>query len=898
MSVSSRNLTLRGLVVVAGAILVVAIVAIGLTIWALRVDAAASAARDTGNLSTVLAEQSARTVQAVDIVLADLKERIAAMGISTPDDFRNQTGTKDFFNTLTDRLGRLPQAASVGVLDDKGILWATTRNWPRQNLDLSDREFFFEHQRSNQPRLYVSTPTQNRVNRAWTVQFSRRIDGPSGEFIGVIFVGVDTAYFKEIFGTIETLHNQKITLARSDGVIITEHPGPDSIGGLKIPSDSPWHRLVAQGGGHFHTEDSPEDQARLMAVRPLQSYPLVVSVGVTEESAYATWRRRTTFIAIGTLLIAVCTAFLVRALLSQFHALLASERSRAEGNLRVAEKTAQLERANIQIDAALNNITQGVCMFDEHSRIVVFNHQYLEMYGLSHDIVKPGCTLLELIAHRKEVGLLNGDPQAYCEGIIATIKAGKTASSLIETTDGRVIYAVQQPMLGGGWVVTHEDITERRQAEARTAFIARHDALTGLANRLHLLERIEEEFARLRRKGAPFTVFAFDLDLFKAVNDSLGHPTGDALLKAVAERIRECTRDHVDIVARLGGDEFVLVQSVPEQQRENAIILANRLMEKITAPYEIDGHQIIIGTSIGIALAPNDGDNADELLKNADLALYRVKSEGRNGYRLFEAEMNDEAQSRHVLQADLRASLVRNEFDLHYQTVFDAKTRKPCGAEALVRWRHPVRGIILPGQFVQLAEEIGVIVPLGEWILREACSVAVSWPPEIKLAVNLSPAQFRSPNLVDMVAATLAETGLPPDRLELEITESVLLQKSANNLTVLYQLKSLGLSIVLDDFGTGYSSLSYLRMFPFDKIKIDRSFVDELSTRADCAAIVCAVVGLGHGLNIVTTAEGVETEEQRLLRAAGVGQVQGFLLRRPLPNAELNFHTLLEERAA
>jgi diguanylate cyclase (GGDEF)-like protein len=396
-----------------------------------------------------------------------------------------------------------------------------------------------------------------------------------------------------------------------------------------------------------------------------------------------------------------------------------------------------------------------------------------------------------------------------------------------------------------------------------------------------------------------FAVFTCDLDLFKAVNDSLGHPTGDALLKEVAARLRDCTGTDVDMIARLGGDEFVLVQSVTDQQRDRAIVLANRLLEEISAPYEIDGHQIVIGTSIGIALAPSDGDTADELLKHADLALYRVKSEGRNGYRFFEQEMDDEAQSRHVLQGDLRESLTRKEFELHFQTVFDARTRLVCGAEALVRWRHPVRGTIPPAQFVQLAEEIGVIVPLGEWILAEACRIAATWPAHIKLAVNLSPAQFRSPSLVDMVASVLADTGLAPDRLELEVTESVLLQKNANNLTTLYQLKSLGISIVLDDFGTGYSSLGYLRMFPFDKIKIDRSFVSELSTRADCAAIVCAMVGLGHGLNIVTTAEGVETEEQfRLLRAAGVNQMQGFLLSRPRPPQDLEFREIPDSMEA
>jgi len=900
MVFENRNLTLHGLVAVAAAILAVAVFSIALTIWALRQDAAADAARETGNIATVLAEQTARTAQSIDIVLADLDERIAALGVMTPDDLRNATGTKDFYNTLIDRLARLPQASAISVIDDRGILWSTTRRWPTPPLDLSDREYFSEQKRADTQRVFVSTPTQNRINGTWTMQFSRRINGPGAELLGVLFVGVDATYFNEIFGTIETLHNQKITLARRDGSIVAEYPSTEIVPGRKVPDGSPWYELVAKGGGNFHAEGTKGDDARLTAVRPIQAYPLVVSVGVTEDSAFANWRRRAVFLGAGTIVIVVCSIFLLRALARQLRKLMASEQSLADGKTRLAEKSTELERANLQIDAALNNITQGVCMFDEHARIVVVNQRYLDMYGLSRNVVKPGCTLRELIDHRKAVGLFKGDPEEYCREIIATIKAGKTADSLIETTDGRIAYIVQQPMAGGGWVVTHEDITERKRAEAQTAFMARHDALTGLANRLHLLEKIDEQFAWMRRTGEPFTVFTFDLDLFKAVNDSLGHPTGDALLSAVAERLRACTREQIATIARLGGDEFVLVQSSPNQQRESAIVLANRLLEAISTPYDINGHQIVIGTSIGIALAPNDGDTADELLKNADLALYRVKSEGRNGYRLFEPEMNDEAQSRHALQADLRAALARDDFEIHFQTIFDARTQLPTGAEALVRWRHPTRGMVPPGHFIQLAEEIGLIVPLGEWILRQACMAAVTWPADIKLAVNLSPAQFRNPNLVDMVAETLAATGLSPDRLELEITESVLLQKNANNLTVLYQLKSLGLSIVLDDFGTGYSSLSYLRMFPFDKIKIDRSFVSELSTRADCAAIVCAVVGLGHGLSIITTAEGVETEEQlRLLRAAGVDQVQGFLLSRPRLNVNLDFqHPVRNERAA
>jgi diguanylate cyclase (GGDEF)-like protein len=437
--------------------------------------------------------------------------------------------------------------------------------------------------------------------------------------------------------------------------------------------------------------------------------------------------------------------------------------------------------------------------------------------------------------------------------------------------------------------VTHDDITERKRAEEKMAFMARHDALTGLANRVLLLEKMEESLARLRRRGEAFTVFVFDLDLFKSVNDSLGHPIGDLLLTAVAQRLRACTRE-TDTVARLGGDEFALLQVVEGNQREAATALASRLLAAINAPYEIEGNQIMIGTSIGIVLAPTDGIEVEQLLKNADLALYRAKAEGRNSYRLFEIEMDVEARSRHSLQIDLRASMGRDEFEILYQTVFDAETLQARGAEALVRWCHPLRGTVEPDQFIPVAEEIGLIVPLGERVLRRACQDAVSWPPHLKVAVNLSPLQFRTGKLVETISAALADSGLSPARLELEITESVLLQKNAANLSTLHELKSLGIAIVLDDFGTGYSSLSYLRMFPFDKIKIDKSFVGELTERAECAAIVDAVTALGRGLNILTTAEGVETEEQfSVLRAAGVDHVQGYFFSHPCLAAQIEF---------
>jgi diguanylate cyclase (GGDEF)-like protein len=430
---------------------------------------------------------------------------------------------------------------------------------------------------------------------------------------------------------------------------------------------------------------------------------------------------------------------------------------------------------------------------------------------------------------------------------------------------------------------------EKKRAEKRIHFLALHDALTGLANRALFGEKVNEALARLEQVRETFSILLLDLDRFKSVNDSLGHPVGDALLKAVANRLQSCVRG-TDLVARLGGDEFAILQIGAERQGAAAAALADRIQETIAAPYDIEGYQVTIGTSVGIALAPEHGTHFDRLLKCADVSLYEAKYRGRGRYCFFDSMLAEKADARLMLETDLRNAVRRNEFEVRYQLAVEVVSRRRCGAEALVRWRHPTRGLISPNAFIPAAEEINLVVEIGEWVLRTACVDAASWPPHTKVAVNLSPVQFGGGDLVGSVCRALVDSGLAPERLELEITESVLLKNNAENLALLHQLKSLGVSVVLDDFGTGFSSLSYLKMFPFDKIKIDRSFVNEMESRNDCAAIVSAVINLGRTLNIATTAEGVETERQfLLLRAAGCTFAQGYLFGRPVPLTELSF---------
>jgi diguanylate cyclase (GGDEF)-like protein len=444
---------------------------------------------------------------------------------------------------------------------------------------------------------------------------------------------------------------------------------------------------------------------------------------------------------------------------------------------------------------------------------------------------------------------------------------------------------VSKPVTGGGWLATHEDITERQRSDEKVAHMARHDALTDLPNRVLLRERLEHELKRVKR-GECLAVLCLDLDQFKSVNDALGHPIGDELLKLVAERLRACTRDP-DTIARLGGDEFAIVMT-QMQEASDAAALAKRIRESITKPYQIEGHTIVSDISIGISVAPFDAVDSDLLLRNADMALYGAKGDGRGTYRFFETDMNTRMKARRELEMDLRRALVGKEFELYYQPLVSLESNAVNAFEALLRWNHPTRGLISPADFIPVAEETGLIVPLGEWVLKAACYEAVGWPDHIKVAVNLSPAQLNNRNLLTVVTATLAETGMPARKLQLEITETVLLQNTFATLQTLHELRKLGVQIALDDFGTGYSSLSYLRSFPFDKIKIDRSFIQDLANGSEPVAIVQAVANLAKSLKMTSTAEGVETQQQMdMLQALGCTEMQGYLFSRARPAKDI-----------
>jgi diguanylate cyclase (GGDEF)-like protein len=827
------------------------------------------------NLTEGMRAQTSRALTLVDKGLQELGAELATIPDQASEGFEVSQRTRATFNLLQEHLKRLSGVESLMIIDARGQCANTTRGWPLSDAgvheDFSAQDFFRQFRNGTGPVFSVGLPSRAPGDGGWTVPFARRLNDASGHFAGAVAANLSLADLEDFY-RVAMPFNRMITVMLTDGTILVRSPHKGPVTGRKLPPGSPFFATIPHGGGHYEETDFITGQLVQAVSRPLPGLPLFVETLVFQDEVLGGWRDERRWMILSGLAACAGVIGLARLFSVQLNLL--------------AMRNMQLDEARRQLDVAISNVSQGICFFDGEQRLIVCNRRLGEIYRLPHAATRPGIGFADMMAQwfsagsRSTIGL----------GEILTARARMANSRdpyefVLDLQDGRTIAVREQPMPDGGWVATHEDITERRRAEEKINFLAKHDVLTGLPNRSMLLERMELARAGAKR-GFGFAVLFLDLDRFKVVNDTLGHAAGDQLLQEVAKRLRMTVRE-ADLVARLGGDEFVVLQA-NAQPPQTAAILAERIISAVGAPYAIMGNEVLIGVSIGIDTAMNDLPAADDLLKNADLALYMAKADGRGTFRFFEPEMDAKVQKRHALERDLRCALERGEFVLHYQAIVDGRSGAPLGFEALIRWNHPVRGLVGPHEFIPVSEESGLIVPIGEWLLRQACRDAVAWPESVHVSVNLSPAQFRAANLVDSVHEALAASGLAPHRLELEITETVLLQSNERNLAVMHEFRESGIGIVMDDFGVGYSSLSYLRQFPFQRIKIDRGFVTDIATSQEAVSVVRAIVGLCRDLDIKTIAEGVEDADQlAVLLAEGCTDMQGYFFSRPKPASQL-----------
>lgn len=835
---------------------------IALTLWIFRSEALNEAQRDASGLATALAEQTTRTVHAADLVIGTLHERVVNIGIDTPQSFATLLPAREIHDLLAQKLLLLPQADALMLVGADGQIVNSTHSWPLTPVSVQDRDYYQHFLSTNDAGPFIGASVKSRVTDADTIYVVRRIDAPDGRMVGLIGAALRTKYFNDLYGAIVRADGRSVTLARRDGKVIATQPpvaGGSEPANVATPA---WRDMVARGGGQYRAPAGQGDTARTVAVRPLAEYPLVVNVAIDESALLERWWHHAWAVALGLIGIALYAMALLRAL---------------------ARKSRELE-------LTLNHMTQGILMVAPDRKVPVINQRAIELLDLPKSIASRPTTFDEILNFQHNCQEFGKGGVAVEPVVWDSIQQGGafTHVPVYERVrpNGTALEIRTLPLPDGGLVRTFTDITERRRAAGEVRAMALRDELTGLANRARLHEHLEDSLRRLQRTGEGFCVISLDLDRLKAINDTLGHAIGDMLLQQVAARLLVSVEKD-DLVARIGTDTFVIVHAGVDHPL-NAIPLIHTLLNTVGAAYTVNGQRLVVATSIGIAAAPNDGDTAERLVKNADLALHRAKTDGRGVYRFFEPEMQVAADAKARMATEMRDALASEQFEVHYLPWINCETGRVAGCEALVRWRHPSLGLIGPSEFIPVAEECGLIGAVGDWVLRRATVEACQWPDNVRLAVNVSAAQFLGNDLSGSVTQALSSSGFPANRLELEVTESLLLFERGDQRAMLQQLNRQGVHMALDDFGTGYSSFRYLDVFPFNRIKIDRSFVANITKRPHCAAIVTAAIELGRSLEMRTTAEGVESQDQlAFLKQRGCEDVQGFLFGRPCRAPEL-----------
>ena len=860
---------------------VLATCATGLALHSLCEDTIEQAGREQTGLAIIFGREITEANENIEAVLDDVESLIKADSPTDVRDMRQFFGGEDFSQHLRARALSERRIEVISIVDESGDIVSSSRGWPAPNANLAHSDHFRYLSEHEVRSTFVSVPERSRVTGDIMVFFGRRISSPDGKFLGCVHVGVNMKFFVSVSDGIPALHDKGLLIAKRDGSVLFRYPPvPDSMA-ARIPEDSPWNGLVAKGGGEYISPGYFDGVRRLIAVQPLSDGRMVVNVAQSLDAILASFNKRALQIGFGAFFALGCAALLAR---GQFLEVAALARSAAL----LQAKSQDLTRVNQRFASVLDNMPQGVGMFNADRRLIVANRRFGEMYDLDADEVAPGALLDQILARRVAKGIFVGDGEAYIQERISDVKSRTPRQWIDRLSNGRVVSIARRPMEDGGWLTVHEDVTARQIDEDKIEKLALYDPLTDVANRALLLRELRR---RLETPGENdrLAVLLLDLDDFKIVNDTHGHPFGDALLRAVALRLSAAVGER-GLVARMGGDEFAIVVGDADERSDAATGLAFDLLERIRSPFEIDGFVLTIKPSIGLARAPRDGSDADSLLKSADLALYAAKTEGRDRIREFEPKLERGIRDQLALQAELAEAIERGQFEVHYQPIVDARSGETREVEALVRWRHPERGMIRPDYFIQLAERTGQIQAIGAFVLREACQAATRFPDRVGVSVNLSPAQFGRGNLVALVTDVLAQTGLAASRLTLEVTETALMENIEASRGVLAAIRELGVKIALDDFGTGYSSLSYLQSFVLDKIKIDRSFVKEMETNPRTQTIVALIASISGSLSAMTIAEGVETKAQLdLIVAAGCDRAQGYYFSRPTPAEALNF---------